>query len=184
MKYKNRATFFSTSTAFLFFVSCNVSSGLSSSTRNRNVALDKRKFSYHSWSENSFNASWNHAPVLGSCHMVLSMVHWLIMKAIKRIGNLKIFLLRFLLKRFNVSAEFSPEKGVTLLLKGNGERVAAIMAAMFLSFAHPFVYLPLSDKERYRRLKQKSGPDTESQHCKQCALGLFSVISLTWLLSV
>ena len=98
--------------------------------------------------------------------MVLSMVHWLIMMAIKRIDNLKIFLL---LKRFNVSAEFSPEKGVTLLRKGNGERVAAIMAAMFLSFAHPFVYLPLSDKERYRRLKQKSGPDTESQHCKQCA---------------
>ena len=70
MKYKNRATFFSTSTAFLIFVSCNVSSGLSSSTRNRNVALDKRKFSYHSWSENSFNASWNQAPVLGSYHIL------------------------------------------------------------------------------------------------------------------
>ena len=85
--------------------------------------------------------------------MVLSIVHWLIMMAIKRIDHLKIFLLRFLLKRFNVSAEFSPEKGVTLLLKGNGKRVAAIMSAMFLSFTRPFVYLPLSDKERYRRLK-------------------------------
>ena len=46
--------------------------------KNWNVALDKRKFSYHSWSENSFNTSWNQTPVLGSCHMVLSIVHWLI----------------------------------------------------------------------------------------------------------
>ena len=81
--------------------------------------------------------------------MVLSLVHWLIMMITKSIDHLKIFLLRFLLKRFNISAEFSPEKGVTFLIKGNGKRVAA----MFLAFAHPFVYLPLSDKERYRRLK-------------------------------
>ena len=85
--------------------------------------------------------------------MVLSIVHWLIMMATKSIDHLNIFLLRFLLKRFNISAEFSPENGVTLLIKGNGKRVATIIEAMFLSFAHAFIYLPLIDKERYRRLK-------------------------------
>ena len=75
------------------------------------------------------------------------------MMALKSIDHLKIFLLRFLLKQFNISAEFSPEKEVTLLIKGNGKRVAAIMEAIFLSFTHAFVYLALSDKERYRRLK-------------------------------
>ena len=93
---------------------------LSSSTRNWNVGLDKRKFSYHSWTENSSITCWSHAPVLGSCHIVLSMEHWLIMMATKSFDHSDFFLLRFLLKRFIISAEFSPKKGVTLLIKGNG----------------------------------------------------------------
>ena len=141
MKYKNTATLRSTSTAFRIFVSCNCSSGLSSSTRNRKVSLDKRKLPYHSWSEKSFNASWNQAPVLGSCHMVLSMVHWLIMIATISIDHLNIFFLHFLRKRFNVSADLSPEKGVTLLITGNRKSVDAIMEAMFLPFAHAFCVL-------------------------------------------
>ena len=59
--------------------------------------------------------------------MVLSTVHWLIMMITKSIDYLKIFLLRFLLKWFNISAEFSLEKGVTFLIKGNDKRVTAKM---------------------------------------------------------
>ena len=75
------------------------------------------------------------------------------MMATKSIDHSNFFLLRFLLKWFIISVEFSPEKGDTLLLEENGRRAAAIMDTMFLSFAHAFVYLPLSDKERYRRLE-------------------------------
>ena len=93
------------------------------------------------------------APFLGKCHVVLSMEHWLVMMATKSIDHSNFFLFRFLPKQRIISAEFFPEKGVTLLIKENGRRAAAIMDMKFLSFAHAFVYLPLSDKESYRRLK-------------------------------
>ena len=70
--------------------------------------------------------------------MPLSIVHWLIMMATKGIDHLEIFLLHFRLKQFNISAEVSLEKGVTLLVKQNDNREAGIMCAM--SFLRAYVY--------------------------------------------
>ena len=47
--------------------------------------------------------------------MVLSIVHWLISSPFSS-KAVQFF-----------TAEFSPEEGVTFLIKGNGKRVAAIM---------------------------------------------------------
>ena len=58
------------------------------------------------------------------------------MIATTSIDHLNIFVPRFLRKQFNVSADFSPEEGVTFLIKGNRKSVEAIMEAMFLPFAH------------------------------------------------